>query len=131
MDKLLRAEIFETIDHWGRVILDDPCAYSNRFYQSFIVLNFCRMLHDLHRGRPGSKREGAEWAKSILDPCWSALIDAAWDGRPNPEIQVRQPADPFLFADTLRLVEIVIRASYEYAAGTEASQCLPASAQGR
>ena len=119
-DKLLRAEIFETIDHWGRVILDDPGAYNNRFYQSFIVLNFCRMLHDLHHGRPGSKREGAEWAKSILDPCWSALIDAAWDGRPNPEIQVRQPADPLLFADTLRLVKVVIRASYEYAAGIQA-----------
>lgn len=85
----LRSEFFGTLNHWGRVILDDPAPYRNRFYQGFIVLNYGRMLHDLHRGYPGSKREGAEWAKSALDPSWSDLIDRAWDTRPDPGWQVR------------------------------------------
>jgi len=110
----LRAEFFEVINGWGDVILDDPAPYENRFYQGFIVLNYCRMLHDLHRGYPGSKREGAEWAKSALDPSWSALIDRAWDTRPDPARQVRQPPDPEDFERTLRFVAHVMEKSKRY-----------------
>jgi hypothetical protein len=108
---LLRAEIFEVLTRWGREILDDPTPYNNRFYQGFIVLNYCRMLHDLIRGRPGSKREGADWAKASLAPHWSGLIDSAWDCRPDPARQVRQPADPEAFAETLRFVRYIMEES--------------------
>ena len=104
----LRTEIYETLIHWGQQILDNPGPYNNRFYQSFIVLNYCRMLHDLHRGSPGSKRAGAEWAKTVLDPSWSDLIDGAWDGRPDPARRVREPADPHAFDRTLRFVEYIM-----------------------
>ena len=108
---LLRAEIFEVLTRWGREILDDPTPYNNRFYQGFIVLNYCRMLHDLIRGRPGSKREGADWAKATLAPRWSELIDGAWGCRPDPARQVRQPADPEAFAETLRFVQYIMEES--------------------
>jgi hypothetical protein len=107
----LRAEIYEVLTGWGQQILDDPAPYSNRFYQGFIVLNYCRMLHDLHRGYPGSKREGAEWAKSNLGPSWRDLIDRAWACRPDPARQVRQPPNGEDFERTLRLVEHVMRKS--------------------
>lgn len=113
-NELLRAEIFETITNWGQEILDDPALYNNRFYQSFIVLSYCRMLHDLHTGYAGSKREGAEWAKSALDPSWSELIDGSWDGRPNPARKVQQPADLQDFENTLKLVEYVMNESRRY-----------------
>ncbi|HEY44766.1 MAG TPA: DUF4111 domain-containing protein [Anaerolineae bacterium] len=112
--ELLRGEIFETLTNWGRQILDDPVPYSNRFYQGFIVLSYCRMLHDLHRGYPGSKREGAEWAKSVLDPSWSELIDGAWDGRPDPAQKVQQPANHEDFEKTLRFVEHIMNESRAY-----------------
>ena len=103
---LLRMDILEVITEWGQEILDAaPNRYNNRFYQGFIVLSFCRMLHDLHTGVNGSKRAGAEWAKTHLDPCWSGLIDRAWSCRPNPAISVRQPADPEDFASTLEFVQ--------------------------
>jgi hypothetical protein len=105
---LLRAEILKVLTGWGREILEDPTRYNNRFYQGFIVLNYCRMLHDLIRGYPGSKREGAEWAKANLDPRWSDLIDEAWDCRPDPAKQVRQPADPDAFQETLRFVQHIM-----------------------
>jgi len=113
-EELLKAEMFEALATWGQKILDAPEPYNNRFYQSFIVLSYCRMLHDLHRGYPGSKREGAEWAKITLDPSWSELIDGSWDGRPNPAQKVRQPADPQDYAKTLKFVEYVMSESRSY-----------------
>jgi hypothetical protein len=113
-EELLRAEIFETITKWGQEILQDPSRYNNHFYQSFIVLSYCRMLDDLYRGYPGSKREGAEWAKSVLDPSWSSLIDGAWDGRPDPAQKVQQPADAEDFEKTMRFVEYVMNESRLY-----------------
>ena len=72
----LRAEIAGTIRDWGREILDAPERFANRFYQGFIVLSYCRMLHDLRAGSTGSKRTGAEWAKATLDPAWIGWVDA-------------------------------------------------------
>lgn len=108
---VLRREIWDTMRDWGREILTEPGRFSNRFYQSFIVLSYCRMLHDLHTGSIGSKREGAEWAKATLDASWAELIDGAWDGRPNPSLSIRQPADPADFDRTLEFVEYVIGAA--------------------
>jgi len=114
-DALLRAEILETMTAWGRQILSDPAPYKNRFYQGFIVLNYARMLHDLHRGRPGSKPEGAQWARSELDPAWVDLIDSAWECRPDPAMQAREPADSQAFERTLRFVEYIIEQGRQYA----------------
>jgi len=107
----LRMEIVGVINNWGQEIIDNPDPFNNRFYQTFIVLNYCRMLHDLYTGFPGSKLAGAEWAKNNLAPSWSALINRAWDGRPNPAFSVRQPADPEDFENTLQFVKYVINES--------------------
>ena len=111
----LRREIRATIRDWGAQILEQPERYRNRFYQGFIVLSYCRMLHDLVVGRPGSKRAGAAWAQATLDPAWSALIDRAWGGRPNPAVGVREPPDSADFESTLRFVRSIIRESERYA----------------
>jgi hypothetical protein len=110
----LRREMRNTIRDWGNQILENPEPYRNRFYQGFIVLNYCRMLHDLVAGRPGSKRAGATWAKATLDPAWSALIDRAWAGRPDPAASVREPADPADFESTLQFVKLIIGESERY-----------------
>ena len=104
----LRKEIHEEMMDWGREILTSPDRFRNRFYQSFIVLSYAKMLHDLRAGRIGSKREGTEWAKGVLDPSWADLIDRAWDGRPNPAKSVREPPDEADFERTLEFVNYVI-----------------------
>jgi hypothetical protein len=96
-----------TIRDWGRDILANPEPYNNRFYQAFIVHSYCRMLHDLQTGYPGSKRAGAEWAKANLEPSWQGLIDRSWEGRPNPAVSSRQPADPEDFKSTLDFVRYI------------------------
>jgi predicted nucleotidyltransferase len=107
----LRREIYDVLVSWGEEILDDPDRWNNRFYQGFIVLNYARMLHDLHRGRPGTKREGAEWAKQRLDPRWSDLIDRAWSTRSDPARQVREPADVDEYQATLAFLRRVMEKS--------------------
>jgi Domain of unknown function (DUF4111) len=111
----LRQEILATMRSWGRAILTHPEPYKNRFYQTYIVLSYCRMLHDLRNGYPGSKLAGAEWAKANLDPSWAGLIHRTWAGRPNPALSVRQPADPADFQATLEFVQYIINQSDSYA----------------
>lgn len=111
---VLRQEILATMNDWGQEILTERDRYNNRFYQSFIVLSYCRMLHDLHLGRPGSKLAGAKWGKESLDPIWTGLIDRAWGGRPNPAVSVRQRADPVEFKSTLEFVKYIIAISNQY-----------------
>ncbi len=110
----LRQSIYNDIIHWGNHILQNPDQYNNRFYQTFMVLSYCRMLHDLINGYPGSKRAGAEWAKRHFDPRWHGLIDRTWAGRPKPEIQVRTPADPEDYQATLELIRHVMELSTRY-----------------
>lgn len=112
----LRREVYTVIRDWGKEILTDPARFSNRFYQGFIVLSYCRMLYSLHTGEVRSKRAGAEWAKANLNPSWAGLIDRAWETRPNPEVSVRQPADPQEMARTLEFVRDIIAESQRLAA---------------
>ena len=111
---ILRKEIHTTLTTWGQEILDAPSQYANRFYQAFIVLNYARMLHDLHLGVPGSKLAGAEWAKQALDPSWRGLIERSWHTRPGSTIH--QPADPADYAATLDFVRYTIDESTRFAA---------------
>ena len=90
----LKREVRNTMREWGEEILAAPDQMNNRWYQSFAVLSYCRMLHTLEMGRVESKRAGAEWAKDALDSRWRGLIERAWNERPNPSLKVRQPADP-------------------------------------
>jgi hypothetical protein len=113
---VLRRAILTSINKSGQLILTHPGQFSNRFYQTFIVLQYCRKLHDLHTGQVGSKRSGAEWAKRNMDRSWSDLIDRAWDGRPNPAHSVRQPANKTDFERTLKFVKEVIKAANYFAA---------------
>ena len=100
----LRTEILNTLVGWGYELLEDPEPYRNRFSQAFIVLHFCRMLQDLDEGRVTSKREGAEWAKTKLDPKWIPLIDYCWNDRQDTEIHISQPAVPEIFDEVLAFV---------------------------
>jgi predicted nucleotidyltransferase len=113
----LRHEMFDVLITWGQQILNDPARWSNHFYQGFVVLSYARMLHDLHRGYPGTKREGAEWAKRHLDPVWSALIDRAWSSRPDPARKVQAPADPEEYQRTLAFLKYVMDESNRFMEG--------------
>ena len=97
----LRTEIQRTLVGWGDMVLEDPEPYRNRFYQSFLVLNYCRGLLDLTEGSIHSKLAGVKWARENVDPAWRSLIDFCWEERNDTEISVNQPADPNVFDQTI------------------------------
>lgn len=110
----LRKEIKNTLVGWGKILMANPKPYENRFYQSYLVLNYCRMLHDLYKGTISSKFVGIEWAKANLDKKWVPLIDFCWQERQDTSISVKQPADPKVFPNTLKFVEYAIQKGEEY-----------------
>ena len=110
----LRTEIKETLVGWGAELLERPEPYKNRFYQSFLVLNYCRMLHDLYEGKVDSKPSGVDWAKSNLDHLWTPLIDFCWNERQDVTISVHQPANTEIFGKSLKFVQYAIEVGKKY-----------------
>jgi len=105
----LRLDTFNSFAKWGKEITKDPNQISSRFYQTFAVLSYCRMLHALTTGEIGSKRDGAEWAKANLGAEWHDLIDRAWAGRPNPALSVTQPAQPDDVRSTVLFIQLCLK----------------------
>src|SRR5579862_2857030 len=56
--------------------IDDSAWLSNSHYQSYFVLNLCRILHTVIHGQPGSKKVAGQWAKATY-PQWENLIEEA------------------------------------------------------
>ncbi len=101
---VLRAEIFTRLSAWGREVLAQPGQWSVRFYQGFLVLNYCRAWCDLATGTVGSKRRGAEWAKERVPLAWAGLIDRAWATRIDTARTWNLPADPADYRLTLEFL---------------------------
>jgi hypothetical protein len=104
----LRQEVSETMQDWGWQLLANPGQMDNRWYQPFVVISYCRMLHTLHTGRIGSKPAGARWSLGALDRCWADLIERAQAERPNPSLKIQQKADPNDLRRTLEFIEYAL-----------------------
>lgn len=91
--------------------MDRPLNFWNlRFGQSFFVLTFCRMLHSLHTGTVPSKKTGAQWTKSFIDPKWANLIERAWREREGVRfgVKIRQRAEQAILQETLDFMNYAI-----------------------
>ncbi|OGC64094.1 hypothetical protein A2425_00245 [candidate division WWE3 bacterium RIFOXYC1_FULL_42_17] len=110
----LRREIKDTLIGWGEYLLKNPKQYENRFYQSYLVLNFCRILHDLDKGEISSKLVGITWAKVNLDSKWIPLIDYCWEERKDTSISVKQPAKPEIYKQSLQFVKYAVEEGKRY-----------------
>lgn len=73
---------------------DDKAWLSNSHYQSYLVLNLCRILHTVIHGEPGSKKVAGEWAKATY-PEWKDLIEKAEHWKYGEKM--RQQADAVAF----------------------------------
>lgn len=104
----LREEVTSLMLEWGHYLLTNPSKMNTRWYQPFVVLSYCRMLHTLHTGMVTSKPVAARWAKENLDARWSGLIGRAWAERPNPSLKVRQKADTDDLADTVLFINYAL-----------------------
>lgn len=63
-------------DEWEPKITDYEWL-DNSHYQSYLVLNLCRILYTVMEKEAGTKKVSAEWAKTKFGPRWSKLISDA------------------------------------------------------
>ncbi|HKF06171.1 MAG TPA: aminoglycoside adenylyltransferase domain-containing protein [Candidatus Sulfotelmatobacter sp.] len=75
IDCVRRASARDLFQEWVPKI-DDSKWLSSSHYQSYLVLNLCRILHTVIGGQPVSKKVAGEWAKSVY-PQWKSLIEEA------------------------------------------------------
>lgn len=90
----LNDEIRATMYKWGGELIAEPSKMKSRWYQSFAVISFCRMLQSLQTGTIESKLSGVRWGMKNLPEEWSELIEFSWQERPDPSAKVRQLAAP-------------------------------------
>jgi Domain of unknown function (DUF4111)/Nucleotidyltransferase domain len=74
---------------------DDGVWLSNSHYQSYLVVNLCRILHTVIHGQPGSKKVACQWAKATY-PQWTNLIEEAERWAYGGEMRRRADAVAFL-----------------------------------
>jgi Domain of unknown function (DUF4111) len=75
--------------------IDDNTWLSNSHYQSYLVLNLCRILHTVIHGEPGSKKVAGDWAKATY-PQWQDLIEEAESWTYGNEMKRQADAVAFL-----------------------------------
>lgn len=71
-----RACIRDLFQEWEPKILDTEWL-DNSHYQSYIVINLCRILYTVIHGVTGTKKTSAEWVKKRFGLPWSNLIELA------------------------------------------------------
>jgi predicted nucleotidyltransferase len=74
---------------------DDRAWLSNSHYQSYLVLNLCRILHTVIHSELGSKKVAGEWAKGMY-PEWKNLIEEAERWAYGDEMKRQADAVAFL-----------------------------------
>jgi hypothetical protein len=75
--------------------VDDAAWLSNSHYQSYLVLNLCRILHTVILCQPVSKKVAGDWAKAVY-PQWKSLIEEAEQWQYGREMKRQTAAVAFL-----------------------------------
>jgi hypothetical protein len=75
MREVRKASARDLFKEWEPKINDSEWL-ANPHYQSYLVLNLCRILHTVIGNGPASKKVAAEWTKASY-PQWENLIEEA------------------------------------------------------
>lgn len=75
--------------------INDPKWLENSHYQSYLVLNLCRILYTLHNSKLCSKKVAAKWVKETF-PEWQGLIEEAEAWGYGKEMKQQEKAIAFI-----------------------------------
>lgn len=75
--------------------INDPEWLKNSHYQSYLVLNLCRILYTVHHAKLGSKKVAAEWVKKTFSE-WCELIEEAESWDYDKEMRQQEKAIAFI-----------------------------------
>jgi len=74
----------------------DPEWLSNSHYQSYLVLNLCRILYTVMRHSTASKKTSAQWVRESFAPQWTGLIEEAENWSYEKEMDMRETTIEFI-----------------------------------
>jgi predicted nucleotidyltransferase len=89
-----KASIRDLFDEWEPKI-NDAHWLENSHYQSYLVLNLCRILYTMDNAKLGSKKVAAEWVKKTFNK-WHGLIEEAEAWEYSKEMKQQEKAIAFL-----------------------------------
>jgi hypothetical protein len=95
MKDVRKACIRDLFQEWEPKI-NDLEWLSNSHYQSYIVLNLCRILYTVNCREIASKKASAAWVKREFGPCWNELIKAAEDWSYGKEMNSHEEVIEFI-----------------------------------
>ncbi len=76
--------------------MNDPTFLNNSHYQSYIVLNLCRILYTVICHSTASKKACAAWVKSEFGPDWDNLIQTAENWHYGIEMNLQKETIEFI-----------------------------------
>jgi predicted nucleotidyltransferase len=99
-----KASIQDLYKEWVPKITDEKWL-ENGHYQSYLVLNLCRILHTVLHGEASSKSVSAEWVKKEF-PQWKNLIQTAQDWEFGTEMYLQKETIEFI-KFTVSQIEVI------------------------
>lgn len=90
-----KACIRDLFQEWEPKIYDLEWL-DNSHYQSYLVLNLCRILYTVYCGKTGTKKISAKWVKEIFAPQWTTLITAAENWTYDKEMSLKMELIEFI-----------------------------------
>jgi predicted nucleotidyltransferase len=89
-----KASVKDLFKEWEPKLTDDKWL-DNSHYQSYLVLNLCRILYTVLHADAGSKRVSAEWVKNTY-PQWKDLIETAEQWNYGKKMKMHEETKTFL-----------------------------------
>lgn len=90
-----KACVRDLLQEWEPKITDVEWL-DNSHYQSYLVMNLCRILYTVLYGKAGTKKESAEWVKAKFGLPWSNLIETAANWKYGKKMSSKNEAINFI-----------------------------------
>jgi len=81
--------------------INDTSYLQNSYYQSYVVLNMCRILYTVLYRKVGSKKVSAQWVKNKFGSQWNNLIQTAENWHYGKEMHLQK--------ETIEFIKFVIK----------------------
>ncbi|MBI2707276.1 MAG: DUF4111 domain-containing protein [Proteobacteria bacterium] len=86
--------------------MTDPTYLQNSHYQSYVVLNLCRILYTVMCHSTATKKASAAWVKREFAPQWNNLIQTAENWQYGKEMNLKEEVIEFIQFVVNRVKEI-------------------------
>jgi hypothetical protein len=95
IEDVREACIRDLFEEWAPK-MNDPEWLNNSHYQSYVVLNLCRILYTVTCHSTATKKASADWVKRKFGPRWNKLIQTAESWHYGKEMNLQEETIEFI-----------------------------------